>query len=121
MANNFKLKEFDVLLLHGDMEQAERNKVITSFRKQEVPIMVATDVAGNALLFKIPCLRPTHNYSTIFLVRLLNYNIFVKKSENFDCSALKLKLFATINGKCLCACICICIYLTPIGYIQLIL
>lgn len=46
------MKEFDVLLLHGDMEQAERNKVITSFRKQDVPIMVATDVAGKKLLFQ---------------------------------------------------------------------
>lgn len=40
------MKEYDVLLLHGDMDQAERNKVITKFKKQEVNIMVATDVAG---------------------------------------------------------------------------
>jgi len=40
------VKEYEVLLLHGDMDQAERNKVITKFKKQEVKIMVATDVAG---------------------------------------------------------------------------
>ena len=33
-------------LLHGDMSQIERNEVITSFKKKEVPILVATDVAG---------------------------------------------------------------------------
>lgn len=46
VSNNLRLKEFDVLLLHGDMDQTERNKVITSFKKQEVSILVATDVAG---------------------------------------------------------------------------
>lgn len=28
------------------MDQTERNRVITSFRKKEIDIMVATDVAG---------------------------------------------------------------------------
>jgi len=32
--------------LHGDMDQSERNKVITSFKRQETNILVATDVAG---------------------------------------------------------------------------
>ena len=35
-----------VVLLHGDMDQFERNKVINAFKKKEIPIMVATDVAG---------------------------------------------------------------------------
>ena len=35
-----------MLLLHGDMDQLERNKVITQFKKKEVNILVATDVAG---------------------------------------------------------------------------
>jgi len=35
-----------VVLLHGDMDQFERNKVINAFKKQEIPILVATDVAG---------------------------------------------------------------------------
>lgn len=41
-----------MLLLHGDMDQAERNKVITKFKKQEVNIMVATDVAGT-IVFRL--------------------------------------------------------------------
>ena len=36
-----------VVLLHGDMDQFERNKVINAFKKQEIPVLVATDVAGN--------------------------------------------------------------------------
>ena len=35
-----------VVLLHGDMGQADRDSVITSFKRKEVSIMVATDVAG---------------------------------------------------------------------------
>lgn len=31
------------------MDQFERNKVITSFKKNEVPILVATDVAGKIM------------------------------------------------------------------------
>jgi superfamily II DNA/RNA helicase len=46
LASTLILKEFEVLLLHGDMGQQERNKVITMFKKQEVNILVATDVAG---------------------------------------------------------------------------
>ena len=34
-----------MVLLHGDMDQFERNKVINAFKKQEIPILVATDVA----------------------------------------------------------------------------
>ena len=35
-------------LLHGDMSQMERNDVITAFKKKEMPILVATDVAGRS-------------------------------------------------------------------------
>ena len=37
---------FSVGLLHGDMSQTERNEVINAFKKQEMPVLVATDVAG---------------------------------------------------------------------------
>ena len=50
----------DVLLLHGDMDQSERNKVITMFKKQEVNILVATDVAARGL--DIPHIRTVVNY-----------------------------------------------------------
>lgn len=45
--NNLRLREIDAFLLHGDMDQIDRNKVIGAFRKKEVDILVATDVAGN--------------------------------------------------------------------------
>ncbi|XP_075238002.1 ATP-dependent RNA helicase DDX42 [Lycorma delicatula] len=60
LASTLTLKEFEVLLLHGDMEQAERNKVITMFKKQEVNILVATDVAARGL--DIPHIRTVVNY-----------------------------------------------------------
>ncbi|KAH1016477.1 hypothetical protein HUJ04_007689 [Dendroctonus ponderosae] len=60
VAKDLLLKEYDCLLLHGDMEQAERNKVITAFKKQEVPLLVATDVAARGL--DIPHVRTVVNY-----------------------------------------------------------
>ncbi|GFQ89046.1 ATP-dependent RNA helicase DDX42, partial [Trichonephila clavata] len=49
LANNLRLKEYDVGLLHGDIDQNERSKVILSFKKKEIPILVATDVAARGL------------------------------------------------------------------------
>lgn len=49
--NNLKLKECEALLLHGDMDQHERNAVISAFRKKEKDILIATDVAGIAYIF----------------------------------------------------------------------
>ncbi|XP_011155541.1 ATP-dependent RNA helicase DDX42 [Solenopsis invicta] len=60
LANNLKLKEFDVLLLHGDMDQLERNKVITAFKKKDVSTLVATDVAARGL--DIPHIKTVVNY-----------------------------------------------------------
>ena len=34
-------------LLHGDMAQGDRDKVIGDFKRKQFPILVATDVAGN--------------------------------------------------------------------------
>jgi len=42
---------FVVVLLHGDMDQFERNKVINAFKKQEIPILAATNVAGKKQFF----------------------------------------------------------------------
>ena len=58
--NNLKLKEIDALLLHGDMDQMERNKVILGFRKKECDILVATDVAARGL--DIPHIRTVVNF-----------------------------------------------------------
>ncbi|MCL4124552.1 UNVERIFIED_CONTAM: hypothetical protein GTU68_009887, partial [Idotea baltica] len=60
LSNNLSLKEFDALLLHGDMTQFERNDVITSFKKKEKPILVATDVAARGL--DIPHIKTVVNY-----------------------------------------------------------
>ncbi|XP_013789257.1 ATP-dependent RNA helicase DDX42-like [Limulus polyphemus] len=60
LATNLKVKEFDVALLHGDMDQNERTKVILSFKKKEVPILVATDVAARGL--DIPHIKTVVNY-----------------------------------------------------------
>ncbi|KAK4874494.1 hypothetical protein RN001_013854 [Aquatica leii] len=60
VANDLKVKEFDCLLLHGDMEQADRNRVITAFKKNECPLLVATDVAARGL--DIPHVRTVINF-----------------------------------------------------------
>ncbi|XKL60783.1 hypothetical protein PGB90_007840 [Kerria lacca] len=60
LANILTVKEYDILLLHGDMDQSERNKVITKFKKQEVNILIATDVAARGL--DIPHIRTVVNY-----------------------------------------------------------
>ena len=36
-------------LMHGDMDQNGRNQVITAFKKKEMPVLIATDVAGQLL------------------------------------------------------------------------
>jgi len=60
LAGKLKTKDFDVVLLHGDMDQFERNKVINAFKKQEIPVLVATDVAARGL--DIPSIKTVINY-----------------------------------------------------------
>lgn len=60
VAADLKLKEYDCLMLHGDIEQAERNKVITTFKKRECDILVATDVASRGL--DIPHIKNVINF-----------------------------------------------------------
>lgn len=43
LAGDLIVKEYPCLLLHGDIEQAERNKVITAFKRKDCDILVATD------------------------------------------------------------------------------
>lgn len=50
VAQRLRTKDFSLVLLHGDMLQAERNEKLHAFRK-EVPLMVATDVAGRDITF----------------------------------------------------------------------
>lgn len=60
LAESLKLKEYPCLLLHGDIEQAERNKRITQFKRKECDILVATDVASRGL--DIPHIKNIVNY-----------------------------------------------------------
>ncbi|CAF4931584.1 unnamed protein product [Pieris macdunnoughi] len=60
-AANLGVQQYDALLLHGDMDQADRNKVITAFKRQEQNILVATDVAARGL--DIPHIRTVINYT----------------------------------------------------------
>lgn len=45
VAKKLKLRDVDLVLLHGDMLQNERNEQIAKFRGK-TSVMVATDVAG---------------------------------------------------------------------------
>ena len=46
LATNLTQEGHSLGLLHGDMDQSERNKVIADFKKKNLPVLVATDVAG---------------------------------------------------------------------------
>lgn len=48
LANNLTQEGHSLGLLHGDMDQSQRNKVIADFKKKNTPILVATDVAGES-------------------------------------------------------------------------
>ncbi|XP_065434103.1 ATP-dependent RNA helicase DDX42 isoform X3 [Chrysemys picta bellii] len=60
LANNLKQEDHNLGLLHGDMDQSERNKVISDFKKKGIPILVATDVAARGL--DIPSIKTVVNY-----------------------------------------------------------
>ncbi|CAL8096293.1 unnamed protein product [Calicophoron daubneyi] len=60
VARKLKMRDFKVLLIHGDMHQSERTSVIQSFKHQEAPILVATDVASRGL--DIPSIHNVVNY-----------------------------------------------------------
>ncbi|BET02516.1 ATP-dependent RNA helicase [Nesidiocoris tenuis] len=60
LKNQLNLKEIDCLLLHGDCDQIERNRVISTFKKKECDILVATDVASRGL--DIPHVRTVVNF-----------------------------------------------------------
>lgn len=60
LATNLQAQDFKLGLLHGDMDQTERNTIITAFKKKEIPILVATDVAARGL--DIPSIKTVINY-----------------------------------------------------------
>ncbi|XP_049715040.1 ATP-dependent RNA helicase DDX42 isoform X1 [Elephas maximus indicus] len=60
LASNLKQEGHNLGLLHGDMDQSERNKVISDFKKKDIPVLVATDVAARGL--DIPSIKTVINY-----------------------------------------------------------
>ncbi|CAH8823776.1 unnamed protein product [Trichobilharzia szidati] len=60
VAQKLKSRDLKVLLIHGDMHQSDRNSVIQAFKRQEAPILVATDVASRGL--DIPSIHNVINY-----------------------------------------------------------
>uniref|UniRef100_A0A671YC10 ATP-dependent RNA helicase DDX42 n=1 Tax=Sparus aurata TaxID=8175 RepID=A0A671YC10_SPAAU len=60
LATNLNQEGYSLGLLHGDMDQSERNKVISDFKKKNLPVLVATDVAARGL--DIPSIRTVVNY-----------------------------------------------------------
>jgi ATP-dependent RNA helicase DDX42 len=60
LAHNLKQEGNYLGLLHGDINQSERNKVISDFKKKYIPILVATDVAARGL--EIPSIKTVINY-----------------------------------------------------------
>lgn len=60
LAQNLRLNDVSLGLIHGDMDQIERNKVMTAFKRKEMPVLVATDVAARGL--DITHIRTVINY-----------------------------------------------------------
>uniref|UniRef100_A0A8C5PYG8 ATP-dependent RNA helicase DDX42 n=1 Tax=Leptobrachium leishanense TaxID=445787 RepID=A0A8C5PYG8_9ANUR len=60
LAANLRLEDHQLGLLHGDMDQSERNKVISDYKKKNIPVLVATDVAARGL--DIPSIKTVINY-----------------------------------------------------------
>ncbi|CAG2177607.1 unnamed protein product, partial [Oppiella nova] len=60
LATNLKTHDMEVSLIHGDMNQMERNKVMSEFKSKKFPILVATDVAARGL--DITHIRTVINY-----------------------------------------------------------
>lgn len=46
LSNNLNQEGYSLGLLHGDMDQSQRNQVISDFKKKNLLVLVATDVAG---------------------------------------------------------------------------
>ncbi|KAJ3636433.1 hypothetical protein Zmor_003888, partial [Zophobas morio] len=60
LTNNLKSSGYEVCCLHGDMDQVNRNLVLNEFKKNKIPLLVATDVAARGL--DIPLIKIVVNY-----------------------------------------------------------
>jgi len=61
LAETLLRRGYAVSSLHGDMSQAHRNAVISKFRKKEIKMVIATDVAARGI--DIPDLTHVINYA----------------------------------------------------------
>jgi len=52
LADDLEERNFDVLVLHSDLEQKERNETLVLFSNKSYPILIATDVAARGLDIK---------------------------------------------------------------------
>lgn len=46
LGNNLRARDYPLEIIHGDFDQQSRNNVITKFKKKEVNILIATDIAA---------------------------------------------------------------------------
>ena len=46
---NLKRKEYNVELIHGDIDQGQRTRIMKRFKNSEFPILIATDIAARGL------------------------------------------------------------------------
>ncbi|XP_033883359.2 ATP-dependent RNA helicase DDX42 [Acipenser ruthenus] len=60
LATNLNQEGWTIGMLHGDLDQSERNKVISDFKNKSLPVLVATDVAARGL--DIPSIKTVVNY-----------------------------------------------------------
>ncbi|XP_063712910.1 uncharacterized protein LOC134841057 [Symsagittifera roscoffensis] len=60
LAAQLKRRDFDCVLLHGDMHQYDRTEMITKFKQGHCRLMVATDVAARGL--DIPSIKTVVNF-----------------------------------------------------------
>ena len=60
VAKSLKVHGFDAAPIHGDLEQSQRMKTLESFRKGELKLLVASDVAARGL--DIPAVSHVFNY-----------------------------------------------------------
>ena len=62
ISNNLRKQGFDAMALHGDLNQAKRNRVLENFHRSEKFILVCTDVAARGLDIK----KVSHVYNYDF-------------------------------------------------------
>lgn len=88
LATNLTQEGYSLGLLHGDMDQSERNKVISDFKKNNMPILVATDVAGVYRKTLVCHCAADFHLSTLSFVSFLLFSSWSGHSINPHCRQL---------------------------------